>query len=498
MLNGQSQPHRAVGAIPDGQVTIESVLGGEYVIARALKGRYDKLVSRTKVLRARIVNRQIDEDSARDALKELQKELREAAAEIERTKKLVTAVEVHTTKTQLDFEFGPERNLVIVAKKVRVIGWDQTKVRYVLEKTVLSAGKEDVKEDFAGIRVVHRQGLSPDVVGHTEEEFIRQMKGEATELSALQARLVREKVEKYAPFRAMQGRSVDVVEVNGLTYKEGNRQIPIELRGESGRSSWSEWRRHASLTVFVPTCNSVGIRGGLAGVEVESLKGSPAIVGEGDIDYSARSRAVGISGGITAHNISLHVLDRIDGNVSLRRTAYKENAGNSYRGNSRTVFPGAPPPLKCMNIDGDLDLELTRADLTLESISGSVDVRNDFGNTTFIATQPLTARSHRFVSELGAIEITIPKASVTERAFLALTECGTVACVNASRRLLEDRSFSSSTQPGPARRNWKGFTSRIPLFVLVDRINCGLSGENRVDGIDVINRGGSIRVEFVD
>jgi len=493
------QPRQARGTIPDNQVTVGSAPGGVYVVARSLKKKYDELVSRTKSLKARIVNQEIDEESARDALKQLKKELRDTAGEIEGTKKLVTVAKVHTTKTQLDFQLGPERNLVIVSKKVRLVGWDQPQVRCVLEKLVLSAGSEDVQEDLEGIRVVHRHGVSPDVVGHTEEESIRRMKGDAAELTVLQARLVREKIEKYAPFQAMQGRGVDVVEVSGLTNDQGNRQISMELRGDAGGSSWSEWRRHASLTVFVPPCKTVGIRGGREGVDIESLDGSLALVGEGDIDYSARSRGVNITGSLSAHNISLHVLDRIGGNVSLRRTAYQENAGSSYRGNSRTAFSGEPRPLKYSNIGGDLHLELTRADLRVESVSGRVDIRNDFGSTTFIATKPLAAPSHRFVSESGSIEIAIPKSSVMDRPFVAVTECGTVTCNNASRQTLEERNISSSTLPGPTRRSWKGFTSpmrNLMIFDLVDRISRCFSGEKGNGGFDVINRAGSVRLEL--
>jgi hypothetical protein len=323
------------------------------------------------------------------------------------------------------------------------------------------------------------------------------MKGDAAELTPLGARLVRENVEMHAPFKAMQGRGVDVVEVSGLTNDQGNRQISLELHGGGMRSYWSEWRRHASLTVFVPACENVGIRGGRESVEVESLKGSLALIGEHDIDYSARSRAVGISGGITAHNIWLHVIDRIGGNVSLRRTAYQENSG----GDSRTLSSGAPRPLEYTNIGGDLDLELTRADLSVEGVSGRVDIRNDFGNTTFLAKEPLAARSHRFVSESGIIDITIPKSSAVDRPFVAVTECGTVTCINAGRPTLEDRQIASSTQPGPARRSWKGYTTpmkNLMIFDLVDRINRCLTGESGGDGFDVINRGGTIRVELTD
>lgn len=501
LLGGQEQVPRAGATIPDGQVAVGAAPGGRYTIARPLKEKYDELVSRTRELKARIVGREIDEESAHESLVELQKELRETAAEIERTKELLTAAKVHTARTQFDFEPGPERNLVILASRVRVVGWDEPRVRCVLEKTVLSVAGEGVDEHLEGIRVAHRHGVSPEVVGYTEEEHVRSLRGDAAELSPLAKRILHEKAEKFAPFAALQGEAVDVVEVSGLTHDQGNRQITIELRGASGGSLWSEWRRHASLTLFVPALRNVGIRGGREGVDVESLDGSLAIVGEGDVDYSARSRAVDISGGVTAHEISLDVLDRIGGSVSVRQTAYKENAASTSRGNARTAFSGAPRPLEYTNIGGDLKLVLTRADLRIEGVSGNVDVRNEFGTTTFVAAQPLAASSHRFVSESGVIDITIPKASAAERTLVAMTECGTVTCINASPELLEDRNITAFTEPGPARRSWKGFTSRIEifdLFGLVDRINLSLKGEENAGGFDVVSRGGSVRVELRD
>ena len=54
---------------------------------------------------------------------------------------------------------------------IRVEGWDGTQVKCVLEKTVVAADDKPVDEHLQGIKLVHRHGLAPNLVGHTPAEW---------------------------------------------------------------------------------------------------------------------------------------------------------------------------------------------------------------------------------------------------------------------------------------------------------------------------------------
>lgn len=488
---------KAQGTVPDGYVSIGSAVGGQYVVSQPLKNKYDQLRSRARVLKDQIANREIGEEEARGQLQQLQRELADTLKEIEDTKQVVTAAKIHTKKETTRFKPGPERCLLIRADKVRIVGWKEAEVECVLDKVVLSVGGEGVDEDLQGIKVAHRHGIASDDVGQTEQQRVQSLKKEPSELTHLQRELIRDNVAYYAPLAALQGKEIDVLEIEGLTHDQGNRQISIELQGKEGASYSSQWRRHATLTVYVPACNWVGIRGGRKGIDIKSLQGSVAILGENDIDYDAQSRIIDVTGAVLAHNAFVHVVANIGGDVSVQQTAFEENTGTAHQGSGRTTYAGSPRPCTYQNIAGNLRLAFCRAELHLEKIAGLMDVQNEFGDTTLVADQPLTPGAHRLVSESGSIDIKIQQKVARDLPLIALTECGVVKCVNAKDDLLASKNITATTQPDRATRNWKGFvSSQIQFLALTERINTALTGQERTAGLDLISRAGMIRLEL--
>lgn len=493
--SAEGQTPKAEATIPDGHVSIGSTLGGSYVVTIPLKKKYDVLITRAKTLKGQITNQTIDEVSARRELREIQMELKKIAQQIEDTKQLVAAAKVHSRKQVVRMPLGSKR-LLIRAAKVRVVGWDKPFVEYVLEKIVLSVDGEGVEEDFEGIKVVQRSGILPNDVGYTSQQNIDRFKVDADKPNPLAERLAIESDRRFSPFHSVQGKGIDVIQVEGLLYAQGNRQISIELRGKTAISSSSHWRRHSNLTVYVPSCEWLGIRGGREGVTIDSLDGSLSIVGDDDIDYDAKSRIRNVTGDFNSSGITLHEVDEVGGNVSIRQTEFHENSSTHYSGNSRTFYTGEASTQSYTNIAGNLRLTLTRADVTISQLGGELDINNDFGNTSFESPSLLATGHHRLVSQAGNINAKIPRDKLEGISVMALTEAGVVKCTNVSRQFMQDRNITTFTEPGPARRNWKGFTTDIPLFNLANRINTSLTRTAGHAGIDIISRAGRIDLEF--
>src|SRR5262249_28250367 len=137
------------------------------------------------------------------------------------------------------------------------------------------------EEHLKGLSVRHTHGKAPQVVGRTEAEveaeeqaFLASEKGKALDDKSRQARqaLVREIAESFSVYRDFQGKDIDTFEIVGLTHQQGNRQITVDIKSPNGGGSLgSDWRRHAALTVYVPKCKAVVLRGCLVGLDVSGL-----------------------------------------------------------------------------------------------------------------------------------------------------------------------------------------------------------------------------------
>jgi hypothetical protein len=494
----QDEIPRIEKTLPNGHVAVQSALGGKYVIGRELKDEYDKLLARARLLKAQIASRDVDETTARREMIELRAQLADTAERIEKTRQLVEVAHVHQREEKIRITLGPERCLLVRAGKVRIVGWDEKDVLCVLNKTVLTnaAAEADVDAEFAAIQLVHRHGKSPDDVGRTADQYRKNVSDAGLEMSTIAQRIFNENIAWYAPLRALQDREVDVLEVKGLTFQEGNQHLSMELNNDEGGVFFSQWRRHVDVTIYVSKCNFVGVRGGRGGLDVDSVDAPLGILGEDDVDYDARSRISNITGDVTVYNLTVHQLENVRGDVTLVRTAFEENSGTTHVGNRRTTYSGDPPSCTLRNISGDLQVQCTQAELQLENVSGAIRVRNDYGATTLVSDAALSDAPHSIVSESGSIDVRIPRGNAETFPLLMLTECGNVSCLATDQQQLATRNYTSFSEPNYARRNWKGFISQDQdLFDSMDRVNKVLTDQLTAAGLHLINRGGSIRFQ---
>ena len=145
---------------------------------------------------------------------------------------------------------------------VHLIGWDEPKVKCVLEKTVVGTDKPPHDEQLAAIRLVHHLRTAKDLVGRTPQEgqaeedvYLSGPNGKKLTPEQLISR--RAVVEKIAAsqvfFSPFQGKLIDVIEVDGLSPRQ-NKAITYLVKSPGAVNSGSMRQRYASLTVDVPRC----------------------------------------------------------------------------------------------------------------------------------------------------------------------------------------------------------------------------------------------------
>jgi len=522
---GQEIP-RAKATAPPNQAILRHGLGGAYFVTKSLKQRYDNLVKTVRVLEAEINKGTIDEKDALQEIGDLREELAKTREALEKQKVFVSAAKVRTQSETTAFQLGKEGLLLIVASKVRIVGWDQPEVKCVLEKAVLSADDQPVDDQLKALKVVHQHRRATEEVGQTREELAERRKAQDSapgakppDPKALEARrkFDEEYLASWSLFRPMQGKEIDVLRIDGLHWAQGNQNIMIDVRSPFGDGrAGSDFQRHASLTVYVPhapRCRLVGVSGGQEGLDVESLRSSLVIrgqhvMGQGYWESEREFRIRGLHGSLTTEDVPIQRLEDVVGDVSIVLTA------DSDSGVRRQY----------QKITGDLRAWFCRADLHLEEIAGTIDVKNEFGDTLLVVKKPLAvplarsappgsatgsgqmppllSKAHRIVSESGHIEVHFAgDAEEWQRLpLVALTECGTVRTVGAGDAL-EKVSFSvAAGDPWGNRRAWQGSISRrkgdSPHLSPFERPAEVLLGKDRSPGLDLISRGGSIRIVY--
>src|SRR5437870_4468328 len=179
-------PQQAKGVGPANHAIVGDTLSGSYFVAASLKEQYDRLLGRLDVLKRELDEQRVTGPEAETRLQDLRAELQKVRENIERTKVLVPIAKIHTIKDNTDFELGPERCLIITADQVKLVASEDSKVHCLLEKICLSADDQPADAELAAIKLVHRLGPAPDIVGKTsqqreaeEEEFRRSPDGRA-------------------------------------------------------------------------------------------------------------------------------------------------------------------------------------------------------------------------------------------------------------------------------------------------------------------------------
>ena len=379
-------------------------------------------------------------------------------------------------------------------------------MKCVLEKMVLAANDQPETEEFKAIKLVHRHAQASELVGQSDEERAAAEKAFLAEnrekpLSEQQLAVRRSFVESiqadYAPLRDFQGKDVDLLTIEGLTHEQGNRQITVGIRSDDGESQGSEWRRHASLTVFVPKCQGVLMRGCLKGVAVEGLQAPLTLTDAGslDRDYDSQVTIKNVSGSVAIYNVPLDQLEQVHGDVKIVATVEYANSGTTHESGQRTFY--IPPPRECkiVDVEGNLSAWFARVNLTLAKINGLVDVRNEAGSTKLTVDKKLAPLPHRIVADSGRIEIQAQTSALADLSVMALTDEGTVK-TNADQTTYDATSFTTGNSVDGSRRNWRGVRSNANAdrsdFTYFERPARVLKGTETAPGLTIISRSGVV------
>jgi hypothetical protein len=520
-VTGSAQELPTAKAVaPDNHLQLRDTASGTYYVAKPLKEEYDRLLSRLKVLQADIEAERTSGAEALRNLKSLQTDLVRLRDEIEKKKQFVPVAKTHVQTDSMTFDLGSEKLLIITADNVRLIGWEGPGVKVELEKTILSTDDKLDEAELKGLKVLHKHGKVPEQVGRTKEEndaeeaaYLKSKDGQKLTPANLgwRKKFHEEIWAHQAIYRDFQGKEADTLAIEGLTHDQGNRQMTLEVQSKDGGGSYrSVWRRHARLTVYVPPCKAVAIRGGLEKLDIENVKTSLVLTADDshNRDYHSESRIRGVTGSLAARNIPLHTIENVSGDVSFSCTVDLANSGTTHDGGSepgqllRThhVFQALPCFVK--NVGGNFQAWLCRVELDVQDISGQINIRNEFGDTRLTMAKLFTKQPHRIVSESGRIELTVSPATLGDFPLWAVTQCGNVR-TNAPRKLLD---FSSYTQGGTSEgvsRNWtvlhraKKEDAGFDFAEFEESSTRGdkaLHDQTRSPGVDLISRGGTVVV----
>jgi hypothetical protein len=502
--------HNVHGQAPPEMSVLSHTRGGAFFVPKDLMEQHNQLLARVGRLKADIASGHIKGEAALAELKNLEPLLDALRKDLQAKKILISPVKVQRQTEELQFDLGPERLLIVTADRVRVIGWDGPKVKCVLEKTLLAASDKPETSEFKALKLTHHLGQATELAGKTaeavaaeEKQFLAEHAAKPLSDSQLAGRrqLVAEIQSDYAPYRAYQGKEVDVVGIEGLSGAEGNRQITVDIRSPRGGATLgSDWRRQAMLTVYVPRCRGVLLRGCLEGLNVEGLA-APLIVtdsGSLDRDYDGSFQIKKLEGPLALYNVPLDRLEQVHGDVKIMATVEYANIATHYEGGERTTIVPPPRELVVDQITGGFSAWFSRVNLKLGAISGVVDVKNETGDTRFAVATPLVKKAHRVVSTSGQIEVRLKRMALGDLPIMALTNAGTVK-TNAAQNELDNTSFTTGSAADGSRRDWRGVKSLrkgdvADPFADFQRPGAALRGDERAAGIDLISQFGTVTV----
>ncbi len=502
------EAHVVKAEAPADYAVLNHTRGGAFFVPKDLMERHDQLLTRVARIKADLAAGKIKADAALAQLKEINPLLEGLRKELQEKKVLVSPVKVQKQTEELLFDLGPERMLIVTADHLRVVGWDGPKVKCVLEKSLLATSDKPEMEEFKALRLTHGLGPAPELVGKApeavsqeEKKFVVEQANQPISKSQLAARqrLVAEIQDSYAPYRAFQGKDVDVVGIEGLSGQQGNRQITVDIRSKGGGGAMgSDWRRQAMLTVYVPRSNGVLLRGCLVGLDVDGVKG-PLYVTDADSldrDYDGAFRIKNLDGPLTLFNVPLERLEQVHGDVKIVATVEYANTGTHYENDQVTTI--IPPPRECAidGIDGNLSAWFSRVNLKIGGVSGTIDVKNEVGDTRFAPAAPLADRAHRLVSTSGNIDVRLKRSQLDKLPIMALTNEGTVK-TNAKRDVLDETSFTAGNPADGSRRDWRGLKTPKKkdaglMFDQFERPAAALRDAERSPGLDIISQSGTI------
>lgn len=499
-----NQAPEATAEAPADSDVWETRVDGTFFVKRVLKQRYEKLKSRIASFEGLGNAPAEPRDQA-----ELRAELNGVRELIEKSKVFVTPFQIRREKKEATIELGPNRLVIVTGDRVKIVGWDQPEVKYVLERVVLSAQGDD-QEEVDGVVLKHEHRLAPEMVGRTEEERRAEeekyLAGPAgsqltPEQLAQRARVVEQIASGYRHFTQFQGQEIDILELTGLTHQQGNRQISYRIRRpEGGGQVGSVWRRHAELTLYMPKCSAILVRGCQSEVNISGVQGDVILTSQGSRqrDYAGEFVVRDIRGRLTIDNVPMDLIENVEGNVVIESTTEMVNSGSSHRGDSWTQYTASSRSCSVQQVEGDFTGHFVRSDLSLSDISGVVNVENEYGDTSLILDAEPADGSHRVVSYSGRIRLELGPDVEPKAPLFAATNCGTLV-TNLGRRDIEDLNMTHTSEYDGERRGWRVFHSPVgrdfeARFRLYRRPDLVTRDLERPAGVDIISRAGTVEL----
>ena len=500
---------RPATVAPKDHEILSETLGGWYFAPKQLKHSYNATVAKLESLQADLDPGRRSAAEAKATLSELKTRLESLRKELEASKVHVAGAKIHEQTETVEIDLGPVRRLAITANQVRVVGWEGPKVKCELKKVVLTHDDKPVDVAMKAIKIAHSRGRA-EWAGQTAAEVEADEKaylaGDGAKLTPEQIANRRKLVDSIAQYRSFyrdyQGKEVDQISIEGMDYQD-NPVLTLSVQSPGSGGTMSSVRsRYAVLTVYVPTCEGVCIRGAMRGLSVEKLAAPLLIDSEGYTDENRRGtfEVRGLAGSLAARNMPLKTIRDVSGSIDLTYTMVLDDGrgGTLHEGGMRNMYPGHVAAVEVENIAGSVKLWFGRADLLLRDIGGAIDVRNEFGNTRLVATKPLAAVAHRLVTESGRVDVELSKEAAAAVPIVAVTNYGGIK-TNLPQSGFDDFHLVVSKDQGAgARRNWSGFRTKgkdedqFATLALAERFLAILDNSQRTPGLDIISRGGSI------
>lgn len=495
---------------PPNHALLSASLNGWYFVPRDLKHLYDVTLQRLEALQTEVDEGQIRAKDATEELAELKVRLQAVREKIEESRVHVAGADIHEQTETIEFELGPEKRLAITSNHVRVAGWPGPNVKVELRKMVLSSDGKPVEEQLKAISILHEHGTA-DFAGQTDEQWDAQ---EAEFMAKDGAKLSREQLEgrrrfvaeirgSYAHHRELLAKEIDQLTVAGLKYDE-NKFVEMKVKSDGGDGrAGSVRQRYAELTVYVPECTSVCVRGARRGLLIEDLVASLTVVDEDSTDSDARGRFEihGLTGDLLCRHFPLQKITRVHGHVSILSTTEfgVEGAGMRHHDGLRDMTQARPFSVAVHGVSHGVQLRYGRVRLELQDIAGKIDIENEFGDTYFSSTIPLAKTANRIMSQSGRIEVELSPAAWKSVPVLAVTNHGG-SRTNIRRGEFDDFHLSGEDKHDHVRRDWSGFRTviegedRFAVFQLFDRFAAILGDTERSAGLDLLTRNGRIVV----
>ncbi len=488
-------------AAPPNTNSVGSALGGAFFVDETLLDRYEALKARLVQIREDIALGNASGQDTLSSLAQIEEESKRLRADLETAKVLVSAFQVYSKKSEQVFDLGRERLVIITGDDVVVRGWEGPGIKCVAEKIILAKEQPD-DSDFDAIQVHHELTIATDKVGLTlqqrddqEREFLQ---SEAGRKLTDQQRAERQNIvatihHGYDDYEAFQGREANVLQLQGLAHQESNRNLTMRISSPGrGQTVSSQWQRHATMTVYVPPCKALAVRGSLVGLDVQDVVCDLVLTSHGSRDrkYDGSFAVSGVTGNITISHVPVRTLSQVTGNVRFIATNEFVNSGTRHVGGTRTVSPYGTQATQIDQISGDLQAAFVRTDLRLSSVTGTLDIVNEYGPTHLTLRGLDAERAHRIISQTGRIQVEGPVQLLTATPIYAYTQCGRLH-TDLPREVLENTAFSTLL------RGWHGLVTPSEDrfdFRRLERPEAALANGDRAAGLDLVSHAGMVSI----